>query len=418
MNAATVLLPRFAERAVRAALADTRVVVINGARQVGKSTLAAQVVPTPDRTLTLDDEVTLRAARADPVGFVQHEGLLFIDEVQRVPELLLAIKADVDRHPLPGRYLLTGSAQILSLPRLADSLAGRMEIIELRPLSQGEQRRHREGFVDDLLAGITNPAVSSDLLKQDYLELAVRGGFPEAVKRDAPIRRSRWFDAYVATLVQRDIADLADIERATDLPRILRLVAARTANVLNVDGMARDAGVPPSTLRRYLALLETAFMIERVPAWSTSRTTRVVHSPKLFVSDSGMAAHLLGASVARLCRPGQDAGPLLETFVMMELQRQAGWSEERATIHHLRTRHGVEVDVVLETPDGRIAGIEVKAGATVRSEDFKGLRYLQDKAGERFVSGVVLYTGSQPLPFGQDLWALPMSSLWSDRPAG
>lgn len=217
----------------------------------------------------------------------------------------------------------------------------------------------------------------------------------------------------MTTLVQRDLADLAEIERVAELPRVLRLVAARTAGVLNVDGMARDAGIPPSTLRRYLALLETAFIIERLPAWSTSRTTRVVHAPKLFISDSGLAAHLLGASVARLSRPGQDAGPLLETFVVMELRRQAGWSSERVAVHHLRTSRGVEVDVVLETPDGRVAGVEVKAGATVRSEDFKGLRYLQEKAGPALVAGVVLYTGSDAVPFGEDLWAVPMSSLWS-----
>jgi len=410
----TPLFPRFAERAVRAALADTRVVVINGARQVGKSTLADNVVPPGSRVLTLDDAAVLAAARADPADFVRHEGLLFIDEVQRAPELLLAIKADVDRRPAPGRYLLTGSAQILALPRLSDSLAGRMEIVELWPLSQGELRRRKEKepFIDELLAGGAGLRVTSELVKHDYLELAVRGGFPEAVRRAEPGRRARWFDAYVTTLVQRDIADLANLERLADLPRLLRLVAARTANVINVDGMARDAGVPPSTLRRYMALLETAFLIERVPAWSSSRTTRVVHAPKLFVADSGLAAHLLGASAARLARPGQDSGPVLETFVAMELRRQAGWGDEPVTLHHFRTRDGAEVDAVLETADGRVAGVEVKAGATVRAEDFRGLRQLRGQAGDAFVAGVVLYTGPDPLPFGDGLWAVPVSSLW------
>ncbi|MGH9185644.1 MAG: ATP-binding protein, partial [Acidimicrobiales bacterium] len=246
----------------------------------------------------------------------------------------------------------------------------------------------------------------------EYLERAVRGGFPEAVRRANPGRRAKWFEAYVTTLVQRDIAELAEIERLAELPRVLRLVAARTAGVLNVDGLARDVSVPPSTLRRYLVLLETAFVVERVPAWATSRTTRAVHAPKLFVSDSGLAAHLLGATAARLSRPGQDAGPVLETFVAMELRRQLGWSEERATLHHFRTRDGVEVDIVLETPDGRVAGVEVKAGSTVRGEDFRGLRQLRARAGESFVAGVVLYTGPTSLPFGDGLWAVPLSTLW------
>ena len=407
------LIPRFAQPAVEAALTDTRVVTINGARQVGKSTLAARIVSTMDRrALTLDDPAVLAAARADPVGFVDHEGLLLIDEIQRCPELLLAIKADVDRRPEPGRYLLTGSAQILTVPRLADSLAGRMEIVELWPLSQGELTGRRERFVADLLAGGEELRQSSDLAKDDYLDLAVRGGFPEAVRRVNSPRRGRWFESYLTTLVQRDIADLVDIERPRDLTRLLRLLAARTAGLERIEGLARDANIPPSTLRRYLALLETAFFLCRIPAWAPSRTTRVVHASKMFIVDSGLAAHLLGATAARLGRPGQDAGPVLETFVTMELRRQLGWSTERATLHHFRTRDGAEVDAVLETPDGRVAGVEVKAGATVRAEDFRGLRRLRDAAGEAFVAGLVLHTGQHPLPFGDGLWAVPISTLW------
>ena len=259
-------LPRHAAAEVKRALSDTRVVLINGARQVGKSTLAQQVLRSDRRAriLTLDDEPLLSAARQDPVSFVRHDGTLLIDEVQRAPELFLAIKAAVDRNPDPGQFLLTGSAQILALPRLSDSLAGRMEIIELWPFSQGEIKRNRERFIDNLLLGEPFRHKSS-LDKRAYLELAARGGFPEAVARSSD-RRSRWFESYVKTLIQRDIRDMAHIDRLGELPRVLRLVGARTANVLNVDSLARDSRVPSSTLRRYLALLETAFLIQYVPA--------------------------------------------------------------------------------------------------------------------------------------------------------
>lgn len=412
-RASKSFLPRHATAEVKRALSDTRVVLINGARQVGKSTLAGQVLRGNRRArlLTLDDEPVLAAARADPVSFVRHDGTLLIDEVQRVPELFLAIKAAVDRDRRPGRFLLTGSAQVLSLPRLSDSLAGRMEIVELWPFSQGELRRHRERFIDELLAGGERLQMKGSLEKRSYLELAVAGGFPEAVARRTD-RRSRWFQSYVQTLIQRDVRDLAEIERLGDLPRILRLVAARTANVINVDSLARDSRVPTTTLRRYLTLLETTFMVHQVPAWSNNKTTRVVRSPKIFMIDSGVAAHLLGATAVGLARPTGNAGQILETFVVMELRRQLGWSEERATLHHLRTKEHLEVDAVLEAADGRVAGVEVKAAATVTSADFAGLRYLANKAGPAFVAGAVLYTGTEPLGFGGNLFALPISIIW------
>ncbi|HEX9775106.1 MAG TPA: ATP-binding protein [Actinomycetota bacterium] len=412
-KAARPLLPRHASSEVKRALHDTRVVLINGARQVGKSTLAAEVLrgQRGARQLTLDDQPVLEAARADPVSFVRHEGTLLIDEVQRVPELFLAIKAAVDRDVRPGQFLLTGSAQVLSLPRLSDSLAGRMEIVELWPLSQGELRRRRERFVDELLAGGSMLHVQGSLEKHDYLELAVAGGFPEAARR-APDRRARWFESYVRTLVQRDIKELADIERLGEVPRILRLLAARTAGVLNLDALARDCRMAPSTLRRYLSLLETAFIFTAVPAWSNNKTTRLVRSPKIFLSDSGLAAHLLGATATSLARPTGSAGQVLETFITMELRRQVGWSKERASLYHMRTKEHLEVDVVIEAADGRVSGVEVKAAATVGSADFAGLRYLANKTNEAFACGVVLYTGVEPLTFGSNLFAIPMSSVW------
>jgi uncharacterized protein len=410
-----VLLSRHVTPEVEAALADTRVVLIHGARQVGKSTLAAMVLADRPRSrlVTLDDAATLSAAMADPVGFVQQSaGTLLIDEVQRAPELLLAIKADVDRDQRPGRFLLTGSAQVLSLPRVADALAGRVEPIELWPFSQGELRGRRDDLVAALFARQPAATYGSALLKANYLEMAAIGGYPEINRRTSAQRRRRWYDSYLQTLVQRDIHDIVALERLSELPRLLRLLAARSANIVNLEALARDSAMPGPTFRRYLNLLELTFLVQRIPAWSTNRTSRAIHAPKLYVSDSGLLAHLLGVDAGSLATPGGAAGPVLETFVSMELRRQLSWSGQPASMHHFRTKDGAEVDVVLETPDGRVAGVEVKAAASVSTADFRGLRTLRDLAGDGFVAGVVLYCGTQTLPFGERLWAVPMAALW------
>lgn len=408
------LVSRHAEGAVREALRDTRVVMIHGPRQAGKSTLARAIAEGDHtaRIATLDEDRTLAAARADPVTFVEHEGLLVIDEVQRAPELFRAIKAHVDREPRPGAFLLTGSTSALAVPRLADALVGRMEVVELQPFSRGEMIGRMERFVDELLSGGEGLRTESTLERADYVEAALAGGFPEAVERTGARRRERWFDAYVATVVQREVREAVEVSRLAELPRILRLVAARTGGPLNIEALSRDADVPPSSLRRYLALLEATFLLWRLPAWSGGRTRRLARAPKLLVGDSGLTAHLIYVGPSAVNDPVSGIGPLIETFVIGELRRQLGWAEERATLHFLRTKEGVELDVVVEAADGRVAGVEIKAGVTVGQADFAGLRHLRRRAGDRFVGGVVLYTGREPLSFGGGLWAVPMSTLW------
>jgi uncharacterized protein len=388
--------------------------LISGARQVGKSTLARQAAADRDgaRLLSLDNTTVLAAAASDPVGFVQHDGITVIDEVQRLPALGLAIKERVDRDPRPGRFLLTGSADIFTVPELTQALVGRMEILTLHPFSQGELRHRREGFIDRLFAGHVDLATTSQLSKRDYVELAVAGGYPEVVRRPPGRRRSRWLGAYLETLIQRDLTALADIERLREVSTLVRLTAARTAGVMNHDAMARAAGVASSTARRWLTLLENLFVIVRVPGWSNNRSSRVTQAPKLYVLDSGLAAYLVGRSARTFDQPTADAGALLETFVAMELQRQAGWSEVECTMLHFRTHHGMEVDCVLEARDGRVVGIEVKSGATVADSDFRGLRYLATFVPGRFVAGAVVYTGQQSLRFAPNLFALPISALW------
>lgn len=411
------LLPRHAEQLVSEALADTRVVAINGARQVGKSTLATTIAAgSPNPVFRrLDDPATFRAAQDDPTGFVDHEGLLVIDEVQLAPELFRAIKVAVDTDPRPGRYLLTGSARILALRDLPDALPGRMETIELWPFSQGEIDGTPDRFVDAAFTHGPGLAHSSDLRRRDYLERVVRGGYPEAVRRTAR-RRAAFFEAYLTTLIERDVSELSAIERRGELRRLLALLAGRSGGLLVPGALARQSGIPRTTLTRYLELLSAVFLVKQVPAWSANHTKRAIGTPKLAYVDSGLACHLLGQDAVRLGEPDGAAGPMLENFVLMELARQLTWADGRVRLHHYRTKDGVEVDAVLESADGRVVAVEVKAGSTVRAEDLSGLRHLADRVGSRFVAGYVLYTGQQTLPFGDRLRALPIDALWRLAP--
>lgn len=414
---ATSYLSRHVAPLVREALGDTPAVVLNGPRQAGKSTLAKEIAAEVPRAryLSFDDPEVVVAAVADPRSFVrQAPGLLVVDELQRVPELTLALKAEIDRDRRAGRYLLTGSTRYVTVPRLGDSLAGRVEIIDLMPLSQGELIGRREGFIQRLFdeVGELVTVAGPPLTKRDYLEAACRGGFPELRNRSGR-RRDQWFSNYVRTVTQVDIRDLADIDRLAQLPRLLQLAAARTAGVLNKAALAGEVGLPQRTLDRYLSLLEAVFLIRLLPAWSRSLSKRVVRSPKLHLVDSGLAAHLLGTDLDGLMAPDGPSGQLLETFVIGELAKQASWSAIDVRLHHYRTYQETEVDVVLEARGGRVAGIEVKAGSTVRDRDLRGLRQLSESAGRRFAGGVVLYTGDQSVHAGERLAILPLSTLWS-----
>jgi len=415
MEVGVGLFPRHAERMAAEALADTRVVVVNGARQVGKSTLAELIVSRSAgaRELYLDDQAVRAAAEADPSAFVRHDGLLMIDEIQRVPELLLAIKREVDRDTRPGRFLLTGSARLLGLRDLPDALPGRTETIELWPLSQGEIDSAADGLVDAVFrldGNVRMPPCS--LTKRDYVARALRGGYPEAVRRDPGRRRARFFDSYVTDLVSRDVQQISDIERPAEMRRLLSVVAARMGTLAVVQSMANDIALPRQTLSRYLDLLELIFVIKRIPAWSSNLTTRAISTPKLIVTDSGLGGRLIGMSEERAKDPVAPVGPLLENFAIGEVARQLTWAGEPVQLFHYRDRDQVEVDMVLEHASGTVIGIEVKAAETVRGEDFRGLRHLASRLGDRFRAGIVLYAGEQQLSFGDRLTALPMAALW------
>ena len=395
-----------------AALSDTPVVLLHGARQSGKSTLVKWLTSEarPARYLTLDDAAVLAAARDNPTGFLAGlEGPVVLDEVQRAPELFLAMKAEVDRESQPGRFLLTGSANVLLLPRLAESLAGRIQILTLWPFSQGELVGRRENFIDAVFGKTIAGFGDADGSRPGRILL---GGYPAIHARPAEARRRAWFGSYVTTILQRDVRDLANIESLTILPRLLALLATRTGTLVNFADLSRSIAIPQTTLKRYWHLLETTFLIQTLPAWSANLGQRLVKSPKLYLVDTGLSGYLLGVDQARLTGDPMLLGPLLENFVVMELRKQLGWSRAQPQMFHFRLQAGQEVDIVLEDPSGNVVGIEVKAAGSAATADFKGLRSLAQLLGRRFRKGIVLYTGRESIPFGANLYALPVSALW------
>lgn len=411
-------IDRHVKPRVLEALDDTRIVVIQGARQVGKTTLIGEIVEERGGRLeSFDDPLTAAAAADDPVGFLNRDPdrLLAIDEVQRVPGLILALKYVVDRDNRPGRFLLTGSANLLQLPAIEDSLAGRTESIELHGFSQGELTGHTERFIDRLLTGERFAEHRSDLHRHDYLERAIAGGYPEALNRPAGRRRNQWLDNYVDSIVRRDAQDISNLQRVAELPQILRVLAARNSGELNMADVARETEIPVRTLAPYLELLQTLYLIQRIPAWSTNLSKRVVSRPKVSLLDTGLAARLINVSAAGASPEGNPnvAGGILEGFVAGEIHRQLAWSEELARLGHFRDQIAGEVDLILETPDGRVAGIEVKATSAPTRKDVKGLAYLRDKLGKRFIAGLVLHTGTTGAPFGDRIAAVPIDVLWT-----
>jgi predicted AAA+ superfamily ATPase len=400
------------------ALADTPAVLINGARQTGKSTLvqSTELGELSRQYLTFDDPGILAAARRDPNGFIA--GLnapVTLDEVQHVPEIFPAIKAAIDRKREPGRFLLTGSANVMLLPKLSQFLAGRMEVMTLWPFSQGEMRGVRENFLDTLFsqkavgwAGKIAPAQ-----REGLWEMVVAGGYPLAVARQKATRRDAWFQSYVMTMLQRDIRDLSNISDVTAVPRLLAVVAARAGGLLNFADLSRTMALPQTTLKRYFALLESTFLVQLLRPWARNLGKRVIQTPKVYLNDTGLLAHVMGVTVERLKTEGNLAGAILENFVLMELRKQSTWCAAQPELFYWRTASGQEVDVVLEDRAGRLAGIEVKAAATLGSNDVRGLQAMASAAGKRWMRGVVFYSGTEVIPFSANLHGVPIARLWS-----
>lgn len=405
---------RAAEQPLQAMLGWARAVVLVGPRQAGKSTLAKRIVKAKPgaQMLLLDDPGVLSRAQSDPRGFVAgQKGLLCIDEIQLAPELFRAIKLETDLDPKPGRFLLTGSARLGALPALADALVGRADMFELLPFSRRELA-HRPG--ETISAMFDDPrSIAAAPLADFDPTMVVTGGFPEPVSRAGGAASAAWHRSYAVTVARRAVSELGGVSSPEALERTLRALAARVGGVLSIEGLARDLAVPPTTLRRQLEVLDGAYVLDLLPAWVTNAASRLRKAPKIHLVDSGLAAALSGATVTRMQRNRLIFGPLLESFVVGELRRQAVLCEPSVTVHHFRSGQQHEIDVILERADGAIVAVEVKAGSTVRSSDFAGIRYLQQRIGDRFIAGFVASLGADSGSFGNGCYGIHISALWA-----
>ena len=403
---------------ILAALADTPVVLVNGSRQVGKSTLVEwrELAGSSRHYLTFDDTGLLAAAKRDPIGFIAGLDMpVTLDEVQHVPELFPAIKKAVDANRKPGRFLLTGSANVLLLPKLSESLAGRMEVLTLLPFSQGELAGVREDFIDRLFSSHPpRPAQrQSEITRNELLKKVIAGGYPPVAGRTQADRRDAWFKSYLTTIVQRDVRDLTQIADMTAVPRLLSVLASRAGSLLNYAELSRSLGLPQTTLKRYFALLEAMFLVLPLAPWSGNLGNRLIRTSKVYLNDTGLLGHLLGLTLERLEFDPGLAGGALENFVLMELRKQSAWSDAQPQFFFWRTAAGQEVDIVMEDRAGRLVGVEVKASSTLGAGDVRGLTALENAAGKRWIRGAVLYTGAEVIPFGPNLHGIPISHLWS-----
>ena len=417
---------RIAHDLIDEATTDTPVILLHGARQTGKTTLARWFSARRDPSwdyVTFDDAAVLAAAKENPPAFIRgFDGSVVLDEVQRAPEIFSAIKLVVDEDRRPGRFLLTGSANVLLLPKLSESLAGRMEIIPVWPFAaveadddidattSDEPLRLTPNFVDAVFASSRPSRVVVD--NHDLTARVLRGGYPEMMERTSPRRRRRWFSSYITTILQRDVREISNVENLAAMPKLMALLASRTGGLLNMSDLSRGLSIPVTTLKRYVALLETTFLLRTLPAWSSNLGLRLTKSPKTYLVDTGLAAHLLQTSRDRLGRDGRLRGALVENYVVMELTKLAGWSDVAPDLFHFRTTAGQEVDVVMEGDDGRLVGIEIKASSVVSGGDFKGLRRLRELVSKRFIRGIVLYDGRETVSFDDDLIAMPIGALW------
>lgn len=397
-------------------LKEFPIVFINGARQTGKSTLVEHLLTAKHLSnyISLDDLSTLAAATKDPENFIGNLATpVTIDEIQRVPELFLPIKKFVDTKNKNGSFILTGSANVLTMPKISDSLAGRMVIHTLWPLSQGEIYGQKENFIDLSFNNNRFSSVKNELSFEKLNNMLLTGGYPRALNISDTRERGNWFNSYVDAILQKDVRELANIERLTELPYLLSVIAGRAANLSNLADLGRVLKISHSTLKRYYALLKMIFFVVELLPWSTSHEKSLIKTPKVFLNDTGLLCHLLRYDDTTFSLDRSKLGSVLENFVAMELIKQKSWSKNQPGIYHFRTKTGQEVDVVLEGRNKKIVGIEVKASSSITASDFTGLEKLAEIAASNFTQGIVLYLGKQVISFGKNLFAVPLQTLWT-----
>jgi predicted AAA+ superfamily ATPase len=404
---------RIAEPQIRTALHDTRVVAISGPRQSGKTTLARRFAKQGRKYVTLDNQSTLAAAKSDPVAFIRGLDRAVIDEVQRAPDLLLAIKQSVDEDRRPGRFLLTGSANLLTVKTIHESLAGRVEIVPLYPLGRSEQLgiKHPQ-FIARAFRGAV-PDMAEPLSMEKLSDWVTAGGYPEAIKRRGERRRQDWYRAYIKSIIERDLPEISNLAKPDQVPRVLQIAAQFAGQLTNLSEIGRSVGLDHKTADHYVRVLEQLYLIQRVQPWFRNELSRLVKTPKLHFIDSGLLTAMRGYSLSRLRADRTLFGALLETFVFSELLKLSAWTDERVMLFHYRDRDKLEVDFVLENSAGEIVGIEVKSAASVTQRDFLGLERVASAAGSAFKQGIVLYDGVQTLSFADNLRAVPISALWA-----
>lgn len=408
----TSLYPRTIEPRILEAQNDTPVILVAGPRQAGKTTLVKQLAEKQGlQYLTLDDELTLLSAQEDPVGMIRSLDRAVIDEIQRAPQLLLAIKKSVDEDRSPGRFLLTGSANLMALPTVADSLAGRMETLQLLPLSQSEIEGQTANWLDAAFNG-TLLQSAQPLIGDALIENVLRGGYPEAISRASAKRRVTWAQQYINALIQRDVRDIASIDKLEQLPRFLNALAQTAGQMCNYSQLGAQVGLDAKTASRYINIFEQMYLVKRINVWAQNRLKRVVKTPKLQFIDSGLLSALLELGTEEIRKDRTRFGNVLESFVFSELLKHAAYAERNYQLLYYRDAEKTEVDFIIENMAGKLIGIEVKASATVKEKDLKGLKKLASLAQDQFITGLLLYDGAETMPLGDKIWAVPLSTLW------
>lgn len=404
-----LLAPRIVE-----AMKDTPVVLVAGPRQAGKTTLVSHMSNQEMQYLTLDDELTLLSAQEDPTGLIRSLDRAIIDEIQRAPQLLLAIKKSVDEDRRQGRFLITGSANLMALPTIADSLAGRMETLKLLPLSQGEIHQNSANWIDSVFAD-NIPAILNPIIGKELVETVLQGGYPEAISRTTSRRRTTWYRQYVDAIIQRDVRDIANIENLDQLPRFLSALVHVAGQMCNYSQLGAKVGLDHKTAAKYMGIFEQMYLIKRVNVWSSNHLKRMVKTPKLQFIDSGLLSSLATITPELITQNRTKFGPILESFIFGELLKLTTVSDDDYRILYYRDHDRYEVDFIIENRAGQLVGVELKAAATATQNDLRGLKRFKSVAKDQFKLGVILYDGTDTLPLGDGLWAVPISTLWGKK---